>query len=809
MLISCRWLARHVDLSGISPQELASELSLSTAEVEGVHRFAPHLSDLTVGHVVERAKHPDADKLSVCRVDLGGGELATIVCGAPNIAAGQRVAVATPGTVLPGELRIKKSKIRGVESQGMICSLRELGLGEEHDGIWVLPGMPGVGDRVAAALGMEDWVLEIDNKSLTHRPDCWGHRGIAGEVAAIFRRELLPIDLAMPRTGNGDPYPVRIESRDCSRYLALAIDGARPLPSPDWLRWLLLAVGQRPADQLVDVSNFVMLDIGQPTHVFDRRRLSAAGIEVRNARAGETMRTLDGVERALLPADLLICSGGRPVALAGVMGGEESKVTGESAELLLESANFQHAVVRRTAMRLGLRTDASARFEKGLDPLRAAEGAAHFARTLLSLQPTVVFPAPPTDAGSWTDPAHTLGLRPGRARSLLGAQVPDEEIADILRRLRLPAARKGDHFEVAIPAARATKDLTIEADLIEEVGRIHRYGAIPERALVGTIAPPARDERRRLVRRIQDRLSGAARFHEALSYSFQSDELLAKLGLAALPHVRLVNPVVESEARVRRSIAPGLLARIEPNRRHRSDVRLFEIGKGYLPERASERGEPAEAHELAVVWAGPPPEDGARFDASRFHRLHGALVDLFEHLALESPSWSAASEAPPWMHPTRRLAARWGENGPDAVLLGELEPAVARDLGLAGELVSDVAVAIVSIDALLQAPPRAGGYRPIPRFPPTKVDVAVAIGDEVPAGTVLAAIRKAGRDELHEAELFDLYRGASLGAGRKSLAFHLMLCSDARTLGDEDVAKLLARLERALGEIGGELRSKA
>ena len=438
MLVSYRWLGRHVDLSGVSPQELAELLTLSTAEVEGLEPFAPYLSQITVGHVRERQKHPDADKLSVCTVDVAAGgeaEPLQIVCGAPNVDAGQKVAVATVGTVLPGDFKIKKSKIRGVESRGMICSERELELGDDHSGIWVLPEDVPVGSPVAAALGIEDWVFEIDNKSLTHRPDCWGHRGLAREIAAILERELKPLELPELVTGDATGCPVRIESPDCPRYMALEIDGAKPLPSPMWLRFLLTAVGQRPMDQLVDVSNFVMLDLGQPNHVFDRAVLAAAGINVRNAREGERVTTLDGEERQTIPADLLICSDDRPVALAGVMGGEGSKVTEATDRLLLEVANFAPAVIRRTAMRLGLRTDASARFEKSLDPNLAHTAMLAFAGMLKELQPAVSFPSPPTDAGDWQDPARTIELRPERVRSVLGADVPDDAIVSILSRL--------------------------------------------------------------------------------------------------------------------------------------------------------------------------------------------------------------------------------------------------------------------------------------------------------------------------------------------------------------------------------------
>jgi phenylalanyl-tRNA synthetase beta chain len=273
MYVSTRWLGLHVDLSGLSPQQICDDLSLSTAEVEGLERFAPHLSEVVVGHVLERAKHPEADNLSVCRVDVGRSDPLTIVCGAGNVAAGQKVAVATVGTTLPGDFKIKKSKIRGVASEGMICSVSELALGDEHSGIWVLPAAAPVGIPVAEALGLDDWVIEIDNKSLTHRPDLWGHRGLAAEIAAIHSRALKPLDETLPPTGPGSPFPVRIEASACTRYVALAIDGAQAGPSPDWLRGLLLAVRQRPIDVIVDLSNFVMLDLGQPNHVFDRGRL--------------------------------------------------------------------------------------------------------------------------------------------------------------------------------------------------------------------------------------------------------------------------------------------------------------------------------------------------------------------------------------------------------------------------------------------------------------------------------------------------------------------------------------------------------
>ncbi|MBL8857970.1 MAG: phenylalanine--tRNA ligase subunit beta [Planctomycetes bacterium] len=820
MHISYRWLGRHVDLTGISPQKVAEDLTLSTAEVEGLTRFLPHLSKTVVGLVVERDKHPDADKLSVCKLDVGTGELQQIVCGAPNVAAGQKVCVALPGTELPGDFKIKKSKIRGVESNGMICSERELGLGDEHSGIWVLPATAQVGKGVAEELGLDDWVIEIDNKSLTHRPDLWGHRGIAGEIAAMHGLKLKPLSFELPATGKAQPFPVRIEASGCSRYIALPIDGVAAVRSPDWLRALLFAVGQRPIDLLVDVSNFVMLDLAQPNHVFDRTRLSSEGIVVRNARANESMKTLDGLERKLVATDMLITSGDKPVALAGVMGDDGSQVEGATRSLLLEVAAFAPAVVRRTSQRLALRTDSSARFEKSLDPTLPMKAAAHFVNTLKALAPELTLPSSITDVGEWKDPSHTIPLRTARVRSLLGADIPDAKIASILTSLSFGVKGSGATLEVTVPSARATKDVTIEQDLVEEVGRIHRYGNIAEQTLIAAIQPPPRDarwKRRMLVRAVQDRLSGAARFHETLSYSFVGDELLAKIGADKLSHVAVVNPVAEGFSKMRRSVVPSLLAALETNRRQREVVQLFEVGKGYLPEHANEKGEPREVHECALVLAAVPAKKGARFDDNSFARLRGIVDDLVASLELDRPQWKLDTTPESWSHTKSALVATLGDSAPIAHLAA-LDPRVRRNLGLTGELESDVACAVISIDALLAAPPRTSGYKPVPKFPAVKVDVALATSESTTSGQLVAAIEKSGKGLVSKVELFDLYKDEEsgegknpsqrkkLGEGKKSLAYHVHLSSDQKTLGEAEVQKFLERLERELKELGAELR---
>ena len=806
MFVSYRWLGRHVNLTDVSPQQVADSLTIHTAEVEGLEPFAPHLSDVVVGHVVHREQHPDADKLSLCRVDVGEGEPLQIVCGATNVRRGLKVAVGKVGTVLPGDFRLEKARIRGVESCGMICSERELELGDDHSGIWELEDDAAVGQPVAEALGLADWVIEIDNKSLTHRPDLWGHRGLAGELAAILGKRLEPLDLTLPRVGPGDPYPVRVESAGCLRYIGLPIDGVRVERSPLWLRMLLLAAGQRPLDLLVDLSNFVMLDLGQPNHLFDRNRLSAEGILVRDARAGERMATLDEVERTFTAEDMLICSGDEPVAVAGVMGGEGSKVAADTRDLLLEVASFHATTVRRTAARLGLRTEASTRFEKSLDPTLPAKAAAHLVNTLRGIQPAIVLPRPMGDAGAWSDPACTIELRPERVRDVLGAPIEDAEMERILTALGFGIDRAtATKWSVAVPSERATKDVGIEEDLIEEVGRMFGYGNIAERPLSGPILPAPRDERRLLVRALVDRLAGAARFHEAMTHTFQGEEVLAALGALEDVHVRVLNPQIDGHDRVRRDVLPSLLSVLAHNRRQAEEVRLFEVGKGYRLDQRNERGEPRELHQLAILWAAPRPPEGARFDAGLQARLQAVVEDLLAVACRRFSDWERLAARPPrWAHPGRCIALR--DSGEDVAVLSTLEPGVQRRLGLTGELDAEVACCALSIDALLAAAPAAGTYRPIPRFPGVKVDVALAVPEELEAREARRAIEQAGKGLVERIELFDLYRGKNLPAGCKSLAYHVLLQSDAKTLSDEDAAKFLGRLERAVAERGGELR---
>ncbi|MBK9383839.1 MAG: phenylalanine--tRNA ligase subunit beta [Planctomycetes bacterium] len=804
MKISLNWLGRYVDLSGLEPRRIALDLTMGTAETEGLHRFGAGIEGVVIGHVVSCAKHPEADKLSLTKVDFGAGEAVPVVCGAPNVRAGQKVAFAPIGTKLPGDLEIKKAKIRGAESFGMICSEKELGLSDENAGILVLEDGLRAGAKLLDAVPeASDWVIEIDNKSVTHRPDLWGHYGFARELAAIYGRELRPYPAPEPVCGSRPAHRVRIDDdRGCSRYVALCLDGVFVERSPRWLRYLLAAVGQRSISNLVDLSNFVMLDLGQPNHSFDAAKLSAAGIVVRRAKDGETMATLDGALRQLTRDDLLICDGEAPVAIAGVMGGGATEVGPETTRVLLESACFDPVSVRRTAQRLALRTDASARFEKSLDPTQALDAAYRFAALARELCPQAQVSAAIADVGAWKRPGTSVGLSGDLVRKRLGSPIADERIVGILESLGFQVREEPTQLVVDVPTWRATKDVSIAEDLVEEVGRMVGYDNISPVPHAMPLVPPHRDEERLLRRRAED-VMAALGFSQALNYSFVTDEILAMLGEDPARYVEVLNPIAVNASRLRREGPPSLLANLLDNLRREPRVALFEVGKGYQLEHLNERAEPRERHWLAAVLATARGEDGAprQLVPGPFYALKGVLDELC--LRLDAPGLEfekLASGAPAWAHPAR--CARILRRGRELGLIAEAHPGVLQALGIeAGTAIFDL-----DLRALLGARDAVRSYVALPRFPSTRLDVAVAAPRSMSAAALAALIREVDPAQVGAIEPFDVYEGASVGEGRRSLAFHVELLSLERTLGEKDVARFLERLARALDARGAELR---
>lgn len=795
MKISFRWLARHVDVADKTARDVYHDLTMSTAEVEGIEAVGEGLEQIVVGHVVARDKHPDADKLSVTKVDVGGDELLTIVCGAANVDAGQKVAVARPGVTLPGETKaLKKAKLRGVESFGMICSERELKLSEEHAGILVLPADAEVGKALTEVLPVQDWVLEIDNKSINHRPDLWGHRGIARELAAIWGRRLRPMSSPVPLPEEGPTRAVVIDDRvACPRYCGLIVRNVAVRPSPAWLASLLRAVGLRPINNVVDLTNFVMLDLGQPMHAFDVRHVAEDGVRVRFARNGETMRTLDGIDRRLDERDLLITSGDRPIALAGVMGGETSMVADDTTTLFLESANFQPAIVRRTSGRLGVRTDSSARFEKALDPANAELGIHAYLRALADSGAPGA-PGPLVDPADWRYEPQRVTLRKPRLDKKLGVALPAADVARILTSLEFDVREYDEHFEVGVPSFRATKDISIEDDLIEEVGRMHRYDNIAEVPLVAELTVPVREPALWLTRALVKGAAAELGCHEVYNYSFVPDAVLVACHATSHPHVVVKNPIAPQISKIRRHVLPSLLASLAANQGLQAEVRLVELGKGYHPETRGDENLPAEVLELGFVWsraAGAHPYPELRSGVESLLRRAGYSVSLRAQAAVSDRGW---------IHPGRTAAITVATFAVGYV--GAVHPDVARKLGLP----ASTALACVDVRAVLAAGRQTKTMAPVPRFPSQPVDVALIVPVATAVADVEAFLRSMGRKLVREVILFEVYRGDRVAAGSKSLNFTVVLGADDRTLTAKDEAEFLARVREQAGAMGGELR---
>ena len=801
MRISLDWIADHVDLSGLTPERIADALTAKTALIEEVIDQKAALAGVVVGRVLERRAHPGADRLSLCLVEHGGERPAHVVCGAPNVAAGQFVFYAPVGVTLPNGVRLKAAKIRGEVSEGMICAEDELGLGPEHDGILVLPEGLQPGQPAASVPGYAQAVLDIDNKSVTHRSDLWGHYGFARELAAIFRRELRPLETAVSLAPAAQgPSIELVAGPGCPLYAGLCLEGV-PAASPDWLRFRLVACGLRPRNQFVDLSNYVMLETGQPTHPFDRDRLAGDRIVVRRAGSGETLRTLDEELRVLAPDDLVIADAEHGVALAGIMGGGESEVTQATRRVFLESAWFDPVAVRRTSSRLGLRTDALARFEKTLDPALVEVALRRYALLAGKVDPALQVAGGFRTAGSAAAPRRELPLRPELVRARLGLDLEEQEIREVLGSIGFEV-RKGaaGALVVDVPSWRAIRDVSIPEDLVEEVGRLAGYERIPSAGVRG----PLRVGRKAAVLAAEDHLRDALalqlRFTESMGYSMVSDAVLERTGWRDRGGLlRLSNALQQDASRLRPSVVPGLLARLEGWLRHEDCPRVFEIGRGYC---AGTDGLAVERREAVALLAWRQAGRDAR-DIVR--ELRGTARTALCALGLRDPQLQPAGGevAPdPWFHPRRSARLLAAEGGGCVGWLGALAPDVLSSLSIEGS----AGLLVLDVGLLAGLPATGRRYATVSRFPPSFIDLAFVLPYDVPVDSVREAIRRAGPKSLGSVEPFDVYRGAPLSTEERSVAFHLVFQAADRTLNDDEVEKARGRIVAAVEALGARLR---
>jgi len=817
MRVPLSWLRDYVDVE-LDADALAETLTMLGLEITGIERRGADWRGVVVGELLGVRPHPRADRLSLALVTTGEGEPLSIVCGAANIAVGQRVPVALPGAVLPGERSIAVSRIAGEESHGMLCSGDELGLTADAEGILILPAGTSLGRPLTELYG--DVVLDVDVKA--NRGDALSLVGLAREIAAATGGEVRWPAIELAEAGTPCEAHLKVEVSDtrlCHRFVGRYLDGVRVAPSPDRIQMRLIAAGVRPVSNVVDASNYVMLEMGKPIHTFDAARVSGGRIVVRTAEPGERLETLDHVDRELTPETLLIADPTGPLAIAGVMGGAASEVSEATGAVVVESAIFDPVSIRRTARHYGLPSEASLRFEKGQEWRLAPLGADRTCQLVAAWAGGRIAPGR-VDSAPREEPVRRVAIRPARINRLLGTGLTGDEMRGLLDRFGIvtepavggdvvpvtgaedgvtldkPAAQEA--LVTTIPSWRA--DLVIEADLAEEVARLHGYGGIPSRR-PETPMPPYRPDPRAGVDRVRTFLAGAG-LTEVVTHALIAPHDLA---LVAIDDgdgraIHVTNPLSHDHSVLRRSMLPGLLRALSRNERvRRGDVALFEVGEVHEREEAR----PREAPRLAILLAGelePPAWDRPARSADAWD-LRGIVEALLSELGAPAPRYAARVPLVDVEHPGRTADLHLGADPTPAGVVGELHPRLLEAFGIRAER---VAYTELGLTALLAAAPATRRYRPLPHQPAAERDLAAVVPEAVLAGDVAERIRAAAGPALVGLALFDVYRGAPLGAGEKSLAYRLHLDSGNERRPPDGV---MEAVHRALQGAGWRLRA--
>ncbi len=804
------WLREYCD-PDLDVKGVEERLTMTGTKVEAIHHHGVGaVEQFVVGRVKTCEQHPDADRLSVCTVELGSADdenpahPATIVCGAPNVAAGQTVAVGLPGAVMPDGTKIKRAKLRGVVSEGMICAEQELEIGPGGEGILVLDGQLAPGTPLAEVVAIAEQVIELE--VTPNRPDCLGVYGVARELHAASGAPLSPEpwheDPGSPGVLTGAQVTVQCPEL-CPRFTARVFEDVSVGPSPLWLKARLSAAGQRPINNVVDITNYAMLLSGQPLHAFDLDRVAGAHLTVRRATEGEQVRTLDGQTRTLDGAMVVIEDAEGPTSIAGLMGGERSEVQGDTRRVLLEVANWHGPNIHRSSWALGLRSEASSRFEKGLAPAQCMWAQAVATRLMIELCGATVMPGT-IDIGGEPPPSPAIGLREARVQAILGIEIPRARQAEILQALDFDTAEADDGLDVTPPPVRR-EDVTREADLIEEVARIDGLDRLPATLPKRRGAYGLLTHEQRARRRAQDALVGCG-CYEAVGWTFASPSLADRLRLEEGDPRRegpvVENPLSEEQSVLRTTLLGSLLDTTARNHaRGLNDMRLFEVGTVFASAAMTATGV-NEHRSLGVLLAGrvhepswgvpePPTAD--------YYAVKGVLEALGSALRIDGIELEP--DVQPFLHPGRAAAVKIGNGESIIGWIGELHPLVAQSWELPGASCMEI-----DLDRLIAAAPRETGYEDLIGYPPLRQDLAVVLAEDVPAARVLAVVREAAGELLGEAKVFDVYRGEQVGEGRRSLALALSFRAADRTLTDEDIAPVRERIVAALGALGGELR---
>ncbi|MBR6207207.1 MAG: phenylalanine--tRNA ligase subunit beta [Oscillospiraceae bacterium] len=790
MLLSRKWLDEYVTVDAAN-REFAEDMTLSGSKVEGYSVLSDEIKNVVVGRVLSLERHPDSDHMWICRVDVGG-RTEQIVTGAQNVQAGDLVPVALDGSTLPGGVHINAGVLRGVASNGMLCSLKELGLTVNdfpyaiEDGIFILQEDCAPGDDICPVIGCDDTVVEFE--ITPNRPDCLSVIGLAREAAVTYGKQPVFHDPVVKGSGGNIRDHLSVEVRDaelCPRYTARMIKNIHIAPSPKWLRQRLRASGVRPINNIVDITNYVMLEYGQPMHAFDYACLDGGRIIVRRAAEGEVMNTLDSSERVLTPDMLVIADENKPVGLAGIMGGENSEITDSTTYAVFECANFNGTSIRRTAARLGMRTDASARYEKGLD-VQATEKAVSRACELVEQLGAgeVIDGVIDVVAAPWQPTV--VKLEPDKVNALLGTEIPEAEMRRILTELGFEL--KGD--DIIVPSWRG--DIEHYSDIAEEVARFYGYNNIPVTLMRGdTTLGGYSDEQ--LAEREIGRLCRDSGYSEIITYSFISPSYYDKIRLPGDSPLRnslkILNPLGEDTSIMRTTILPSMLEILTRNYNYRNlSARLYEIGKVYYPR------EDGLADEPKMISLG------AYGNGVDFYAVKGTVETVLSNMRVTGTVYEACTDDPSW-HPGR--CARVYAGGRLLGTLGQIHPKVADNYGVDCELYA----AVLSLDAVLAARAPEPKFTPLPKYPSVSRDIAVVCDEEITVARLESCIRSAGGAILRDVALFDIYRGLPIAPGKKSCAFSLTLRSNEKTLTDaESDAEVGAVLKALADQLGAVIR---
>ena len=790
MKLNRKWLNEEfVDLSGVPDREFVETMTIAGQKVETYERLDAELRNVVVGRVVSITRHTNSDHMWVCQIDVGAGEPVQIVTGAQNVHEGDLVPVAQHNSWLPGGVHITKGKLRGEVSNGMLCSLKELGLTLNdfpyaiEDGIWILQEDCKPGDDINTVIGNDDTV--VDFEITNNRPDCYSILGLAREAAAAFNKPMRHHDPVVRGGAAGELselLEVEVPAEDlCRRYTARMVRNVKIAPSPKWLRQRLRANGVRPINNIVDITNYVMLEYGQPMHAFDYRYVGSGKIIVRRSEPGETLTTLDGNVRTLTPGMLVITDETKPIGLAGIMGGENSEIMDDTVDVVFESANFNGTSIRQTALALGMRTEASGKFERNIDPLLTLPAVDRACELVELLGAGEVMDGVIDVLNDIPEP-RTIELEPDRINALLGTDISEADMVEYLRRLEIPV----EGHEIRVPSWRP--DLVGMADIAEEVGRLFGYNNIPTTTFRGAATEGGYTEAMKLENRAGS-LCRSLGYSEILTYSFVSPSIFDQIRLpedSSLRNaMRIQNPLGEDASIMRTVALPSMLAILARNNAYHNDaVKLYELAKVYLPKPGQIL--PDEPKHLVLGTYGEHED---------FFKMKGEIEAFLRGMNVPEARYTAEKHDPTF-HPGR--CARVSVGGVDLGCFGQIHPLVARSYGIDGEIFA----AELNFAALLSLQLPEKTYTPLPKYPAVTRDIAVVCDEAVTVAALSDCIRAAGGKLLRSVELFDIYRGKGIASGSKSAAFRLTLRADDRTLTDADsdgvVSAVLAALEKEL-----------